>query len=240
MLNSSEQALIGRMADPRIPERGNIPKKEGWYSQTIEEVREEDNVDDPDNMFTEYNLKLRLNNGPSKGVEWLRTSIPPPEHPDMMQKEYGDDGAELTDSDGNPVYSKDENGHPIPNGRWKRQSAQFNALMSAIYPPPIKGRNTEAKAKRQAAIMDTIQSAGSISAALSGGRFISRYYLDKGVSIDRETGEERVYSEALKKQPRLKIASIIPFTEANEKKYVLDPKNIEGTAKSGQLKDLSL
>jgi hypothetical protein len=241
MLNSQEQELLDGLGDEAIPERGFGTKNEGWYSLRVESVEEQDNVDSPEHPFIQYNMKLRIVNGPSKGVEFLRISIPPKDHPDYMAKTYDPDGNEILDADGAPVYAVDETGKPVPNGRWKREAGLFQDVMTSIFVgDQVKGRKAEAKEKRKAMIMAAIEAAGGISAALQDKLFIAKFRLDKGVRTDRNTGETIVYSKSLQEKPRLKPSSFMSFDEAREKKYVLDPANLSPQAKTAAKVSLDL
>jgi len=227
MLNSQDQAMLDGLGDDRIPERGFGIKKEGWYSLNFEEITEETNTDDPENPYTEYNAKMRIKAGPSKGVEFLRLSLPSMENPEFWAKEYGPDGEEMEDADGKPVYALDEKGNHLPNGNWKRKAGIFKDVMIAVFVGgAVKGRKPEAKAKRNTMINEAVAKAGSIPQALQDQQIIVKFYVDRGFRIDQNTGEKIVYSEALQEKPRLKPRSFMTFTEANEKKYVLAEANM--------------
>lgn len=198
-------------------------KREGWYSWLIEKVTEQENTDEPEFGFTEYNLQLRALNGPSKGVEFLRISVPPVDHPDFRRKEYGPDGEEVTDSDGNPVFVE-----PAEyNGRGKRVKGQYEDVLTSVFVgDAVKGRNDDAKAKRKKMMKDAIEAAGSLADALTGKKIITKMRLNRGTRVDQDTGETIVFSQAMQENPRLQPQSFMSYTEDREKKYVLNPANL--------------
>ena len=241
MLNQSEQEMLGGLNDEAIPERGFAQKKEGWYSLRCEEIEEQDNVDEPEHPFVQYNIKARILNGPSKGVEFIRISIPPKDHPDYLTKTYDPDGNEVKTEDGEPIFARDEEtGKTFVNGRWKREAGLFRDVMTAIFVgDKVKGRKDEAKAKRLKLIEEACAAAGGIVPALQDQTFIAKFAMDKGVRKNKDTGEEIVYSKALQKKPRLKPTSFMSFSEENEKRYVLDAKNLNPQPKQAVQSNLA-
>src|SRR2546422_8335655 len=109
MLNTTDQEMLAGMRDESIPERKNFAKREGWYTLQFETIEEEDNVDDTENIFSQFNAKMRILNGPSKGVEFFRFGIPAKGHASYQAKTYDNSGNEVLDPDGDSIYRFETN-----------------------------------------------------------------------------------------------------------------------------------
>jgi hypothetical protein len=231
MLNSQDAEMLDALGGDQIPERGFANKKPGWYSFNIEEVVMRDNTFDPENPYSELNCKLKVMNGPAKGVEFLTLAVPPLDHPDMHEIVRDPDGDPVKDADGNDQPALDTAGNFVPNGNWKRIAGRYQDVMFAVFVgDKVKGRNDEAKARRKVIVKEQVEAVGAIADALVGRKIIAKLYEDNGQRADKDTGEVKVYNQKLKDKPRMKFSSFMSFDEAREKKYVLSDLNMNPPA----------
>lgn len=225
MISKEELAALEAMNDPDIPQ-GNTkfpPKREGWYSFNIEDVKESENLDDPENAYTEYNLRCRILNGPSKGIEFLRiapaAAIPAIKASTKFRARKYENDQPVVDAEGQPVYTD------RPNGFWFRTMSLTNGVMNATLAASVAKGAKGADAARMKARLEAVESAGSTAAALIGKNFIAKLVLDDGADWTDKEGRVHQGSAARKENPKPKFTQFEAYSPELEAKLVTSESN---------------
>lgn len=225
MISKEELEALGALDDPDIPERKFPLKREGWYTFNIEDVAESLNVDDPEHAYAEYNLRCRIVNGPSKGIEFIRIAPAAATAaikglPKFRAKQYEND-APVLDGDGQPVYAD------RPNGFWFRVMSLTNGVMNSVLAPEVAKGSKGADGDRAKARVAAVEAAGgSIASALLGRNFIAKLVIDDGSDWTDQQGRVHEGSRARKENPKPKFTQFMPYSEQAEAKYVTSEGNM--------------